>query len=198
MLVVGINGSPNKDGNTADLIRLALKETEKRGAETKEIYLQEALDAVDNPYCTVCSPRCQGQCYQNTPLEALYDTISKADALLLGSPVYFGTVSAQLKGFWDKTRKLRGEKALLNTVGGAITVGNARFGGQETTSRALYDLMLVQGMIIVGDGYEEDDAGHHGAFAQRPALEDEFAKKRTIILAKRIVQVAEATKSIRK
>ena len=43
-----------------------------------------------------------------------------------------------------------------------------RFGGQETTIKAIHDLMLVQGLIIVGDGHRDFDSGHQGACAQRP------------------------------
>jgi len=45
-------------------------------------------------------------------LEEAYEILKKADAIVMGSPVYFGSVSAQLKAFFDKTRKLRSEKAL--------------------------------------------------------------------------------------
>ena len=92
----------------------------------------------------------------------MFDLLRRADGILLGSPVYFGTVSAQLKSFWDKTRLLRREKYLINVVGGALAVGGSRFGGQETTLRALQDMMLCQGMIVVGDAHLEEDAGHQG------------------------------------
>jgi len=65
------------------------------------------------------------------PSNRAFQKLAQADALIIGSPVYFGTVSAQLKGFWDKSRKLRTALALLNTVGAAVTTGGARFGGQE-------------------------------------------------------------------
>jgi hypothetical protein len=58
--------------------------------------------------------------------------------------------------------------------------------------------MLVHGMTIVADGHSEDDCGHHGVCAHRPAQQDDFAIKRAAILAKRIVEVCEATKVLRK
>jgi len=70
-----------------------------------------------------------------------------------------------------------------------VTVGGARFGGQETTMKALHDIMLVHGMTIVGDGYVGDDCGHHGVCAQQPADKDEFAIKRAKILGRRLVDV---------
>jgi multimeric flavodoxin WrbA len=118
--------------------------------------------------------------------------------VLLGSPVYFGTVSAQLKAFWDKSRILRKEKALLNVAGAAVAVGAARFGGQETTLKALFDMMLVQGMMVVGDGYSDADCGHHGGCGQAPASEDEFAIRRVRITGQRLAEVAAATMDIRR
>ena len=77
-------------------------------------------------------------------------------------------------------------------------MGNAKYGGQQLAIRALHDIMLVHGMIIVGDGYREDDCGYHGVSAQRPAQEDSYALKRTGILAKRMVEVCEATACLRR
>lgn len=186
MLIIGINGSPNKDGNTAYLLKVALKEAKRKGATTKVIQVMEALKGQKRPYCEACSSPCNKSCFENTSLEKAYELLRKADGILLGSPVYFGTVSAQLKAFWDKTRSLRSEKALVGKPGGAIAVGASRFGGQETTIRTLHDIMLIQGMSVVGDGTAEDDAGHQGVCGQKPVNEDTEAIKRAKILGRRI------------
>ena len=60
-----------------------------------------------------------------------------------------------------------------------------------------FGVMLVNGMIIVGDGYIDDDCGHHGVCAMRPARDDENAVKRAVISAKRMVEVCRATEGIR-
>lgn len=197
MLIIGLNGSPHREGNVAYLLNAALGAAARGGGETEVIYIQDILADLPRPYCVACGSPCPGECYRGTLLERAFARLRRADALILGSPVHFGTVSAQLKAFWDMSRKLRTEKALLNTVGGAVTVGAARFGGQETTVKALYDLMFIQGMIVVGDGHVDADAGHHGVCGQRPAAEDEFAVARAEILGRRIAQVAEATRGLR-
>lgn len=198
LLIVAINGSPNNEGSTSFLLQQALEECTTRGADTEFLFCREILKDLRNPFCVACSSPCPGKCYKNKELANAYGLISRADALILGSPVYFGTVSAQLKAFFDKSRALRTEKKLLNVVGGAITSGASRFGGQETTIRAMHDIMLVHGMIIVGDGYHDDDCGHMGAAAQRPAQEDENAIQRSRIMGKRIFEVAQATSALRK
>lgn len=197
VLIVAINGSPKDDGNTAFLLQQSINECAKMGASTEIIHCQKILKDQKNPYCMACTSPCTGKCYEDKEMAKAYELLSRADGIIAGSPVYFGTVSAQLKSFWDKSRKLRAEKKLLNIVGGAITSGGSRFGGQETTLRAIHDMFLVQGMIVIGDGHYENDCGHMGVAAQRPADADANAIERNRILAKRIVQVAEATRALR-
>ncbi len=197
MLIVAINGSPNPDGNTAHLLKQILAAIPAEHAQTALLQADEIIEASGPPFCHVCATPCPGACYQGTPLADAFAQLAEADAIILGSPVYFGTITAPLKALFDKSRKLRAEKALLNTIGAAVAVGAARFGGQETTVRALHDIMLVHGMILVGDGDASSDCGHHGVCAQRPAQEDAFAQGRTQSLAKRIVTVAKATQTIR-
>lgn len=198
MLVVAINGSPRKNGNTAELLKAALAEAAALGVDTAFIQASDGIKAAKIPYCAHCSTPCSGVCYEDTALVEMFDLLRRADAVLLGSPVYFGTVSAPLKCFWDKTRKLRKEYALLNVVGGVVTNGSSRFGGQETTVRALHDMMLTQGMTVIGDGHFSGDAGHHGACAQQPIQNDPEVYKRIRLLTYRVVELARATAELRK
>ncbi len=197
MLILGINGSPREEGSTASLIRAGLKQAGGLGCQTEEVFVTGIMARQETPFCRHCLPVCDGRCFKGTDLEEAYELLARADGLIIGSPVYFGTVSAQLKGFWDKTRGLRGKKSLVNTVGGVITAGGALFGGQETTAKALFDMMLIHGMTIVGDGLAEADAGHHGALATAPVEGDDPAIARAGILAQRVVEVAEATRKLR-
>ncbi|MGI5822654.1 MAG: flavodoxin family protein [Dethiobacteria bacterium] len=196
MLIIGLNGSPNRQENTAFILEAALKAAREWGAETETVFVREILEEQKNPFCTACETPCRGVCYKGTALEKILDKMAVADGLLIASPVFFGTVSAQLKAFWDKTRRLRRGKNLLNTVGGALSVGAARFGGQETTLRALHSMMFVQGMIIVGDSHEKS-AGHHGTCVGGPAEKDQHALKRAFMLGQRVAQVCRATASLR-
>lgn len=197
LFIVGINGSPNHDGNTVFLLKEALAAAHKSGAKTELLHVAEILQGVEPPFCEICSSPCDGVCGEGNKLGEASDLLRGVDGIIIGSPVYFGTLSGQLKAFWDKTRVLRREKALLNVVGGAIAVGGARFGGQETTLKAIHDMMLVQGMIIVGDGCQDFDCGHQGACAQRPAEKDENGRRRAHILGQHVFEVAGATKELR-
>ncbi|MDP4181986.1 MAG: flavodoxin family protein [Bacillota bacterium] len=197
MFIVGINGSPNKEGNTKFLLKKVLEKTEELGAKTSVLEAEDLINSSKSSFCNACSNPCSGACFNGTKLEEAFELLKKADGIILGSPVYFGSVTGQLKAMFDKSRKYRVEKAFYNKVAAGITVGTSKYGGQETTMRALHDIMLVHGMLVVGDGYIEDDCGHHGVCAHRPAKDDEFAIKRADILAKRLVEVCEATKTLR-
>jgi multimeric flavodoxin WrbA len=195
MLIVAINGSPNKDGNTVFLLNQVLEEAKRNGAEVELLHVIDALEDQDKPYCDACSSPCNRSCIDGTELEKAYDLLEKTDGLVIGSPVYFGTVSAQMKAFWDKSRCIRSEKVLIGKVGGAVAVGASRFGGQETTIRTLHDIMLIHGMNIIGDGSIQFDAGHQGVCGQRPAGEDKEAIKRAKVMGRRIVEEAQKHKN---
>ncbi len=117
MYILGLNGSPHRRGNTAFLLDIALDAAGMEGAQTEKIFLQEKIETTKRPYCIACESPCTGKCFQGTELYTVMEKLAKADGILVASPVYFGNVSAQLKGFWDKTRYLRGDKKLLNVVG---------------------------------------------------------------------------------
>ena len=188
MLIVGVNGSPNREGNTALLVEEVLKACRELGAGTELVQVMDALENQEQPYCVACSTPCPETCHQDPNLADAYDLLRQADGLVVGSPVYFGTVSAPLKAFWDKSRNLRRDKALVNKPAGAVCVAAARFGGQETTLRAIHDILLVHGMRIIGDGSAASGAGHQGVSAQRPAAEDEYALERARVMAEGIVE----------
>lgn len=190
MLIVGLNGSPDRKGNTAYLLELVLGRCRELGATTELIDVMEALKGQERPYCIACATPCPGKCQDVENLKNAQNLLRSCDALVVGSPVYFGTVSAQLKAFWDKTRNLRGEKALLGKPAGAVAVGAARFGGQETTIRAIHDILLVHGMIIVGDASTYSGAGHQGVSASRPSKDDKFAQERARALAEGLFEAA--------
>lgn len=197
MLILGLNGSPNAEGNTSFMLKEALQAAAETGAETRLINVAEIVVTANQLFCDACTTPCAGVCYQDTPLEDLLNLIKQADGIIMGSPVYFGTIASPMKLLWDKSRALRKEKALVDVVGAAISVGGSRFGGQETTVKALQDIMLVHGMILVGDGAYDFDAGHLGASAQRPAAQDPDAVKRCRILGHRVAEVARATVALR-
>ena len=79
--------------------------------------------------------------------------------IIAGSPVYFGTMAAELKAVFDKFVDIR--QQMGDKVGAAFTTSGDATGGKETTLLSILLAMLINGMIIVGDPLEA--TGHYGA-----------------------------------
>lgn len=86
------------------------------------------------------------------------DDFTSADGLILGSPVYFGTMAAQLKKVLDDFIGVR--KKMEDKVGAAFATAGDASGGKETTMMAIIQALLIYGMIIVGDPMSA--TGHYG------------------------------------
>ncbi|CAB1085033.1 Trp repressor-binding protein [Olavius algarvensis Delta 1 endosymbiont] len=81
-----------------------------------------------------------------------------AEGLIVGSPVYFGTMAAQLKQVLDEFVGLR--RKMENKVGAAFATAGDASGGKETTMMSIIQAMMIYGMIIVGDPLSA--TGHYG------------------------------------
>lgn len=92
-----------------------------------------------------------------------------ADAILLGTPSYFGAVAAELKAYLDQLGPQWKEGALANKAGGAFASASWPHGGTEVTMLSLYASMAHLGMVIVPTGYTDasmQEAGSpYGAIA---------------------------------
>lgn len=198
LLVVGLNGSPHQEGNTASLLQQALDAVAAHGLNTRVIHCALSLKSLSSPFCQGCDSHCTGKCYRGREMEEHLLALASCDAIIAASPVFFGTLSGQLKTFWDHSRLLRQNQALLNVVGAGMAVGASRFGGQEPALKTMHDILLAHGMLVVGDGFTGYDCGHLGANSQAPTNDDEQAIHRARLLGMRVAQVAEATRILRK
>jgi multimeric flavodoxin WrbA len=104
MKITAINGSPRKKWNTATLLKESLKGAQLKGAETELIHLYD-LNYQGCRSCFACKTiegKSYGKCVVNDDLKELFKKIEKSDALILGSPVYFGTVSGEMRSFMER------------------------------------------------------------------------------------------------
>lgn len=189
MYIVALNGSPDENGNTQYLLESILGKLKEKGAECEIINVDKAVSDAKWPFCKNCSTPCSRACYKDTLLDEAFKKVDKADFVIFGSPVYFGSMSGQLKVFFDKTRQVRAEKRWLGKPMAAVTVGASKYGGQERTVNAIQSSALVLGMSIIGNS-SDLSMGHFGISAVRPAESDEFAKNAIESLAERIFQEA--------
>ena len=75
------------------------------------------------------------------------------DAIIIGTPTRFGNMSAQMKNFLDQTGGLWVSGGLVGKVGSSFTSTASQHGGQESTLLTVMNVLLHQGMIIVGLPY---------------------------------------------
>jgi len=99
MKIIGFCGSPRKEGNTAWVINTILDSAKEQGAEVESWHFSD-LEISPCKGCLGCVQ--SGKCAINDDMQKLYGALEEADALVLGSPVYMGQMSAQAKTFTDR------------------------------------------------------------------------------------------------
>jgi NAD(P)H dehydrogenase (quinone) len=84
------------------------------------------------------------------------DDLLDADGIVIGSPTYYGQMSAKVKAMFDESVKIHGK--LEGKVGAAFTSSGGVASGAETTLVSILEAMLVHGMIVQGRAH----AAHYG------------------------------------
>ena len=139
--------------------------------------------------CDIC--KSTGECAIYDDMRDITEKLIDSHGLIIASPVYFGNVTSQIKMFMDRSRPLRIDFKLHDKVGGGISVGASRNGGQETTLSAIHQFFLIQDMIIVGDGAP---FGHYGGAGVGGAVgdseNDDVGLETAANLGKRVAELA--------
>jgi multimeric flavodoxin WrbA len=146
--VLGVSGSPRLQATHA-LVQAALLGAQSIEGTTTE-YVPLAGKRISP--CDGCA-RCieAGHCVIDDDMQGLYGSLLQADAIIVGTPVYFGAPSALCKAFLERVEGFGiREKRLRLKIGGAIASGGSRNGGQETTMLAINLWFHVNEMLPVG------------------------------------------------
>ncbi len=104
MKAIAINGSPRKKWNTATLLEKALEGAASEGAETEFVHLYD-LDYKGCRSCFACKLKTgdsHGSCAWKDDLKPVLEKIEASDALILGSPIYYGMVSGEMRSFLER------------------------------------------------------------------------------------------------
>ncbi len=103
MKAIAVNGSPRKEWNTSQLLREAVRGAESVGAETK-LYNLYDLTYKGCISCFGCKRKgaVPCHCYLKDDLSPVLEEILNSDILLLGSPVYFGDVTGEMRSFLER------------------------------------------------------------------------------------------------
>ena len=104
MKVIAINGSPRKKWNTATLLEKALEGAASEGAETELIHLYD-LNFKGCTSCFACKlkdGKSYGKCAMKDELTPVLEKLEDADAVILGSPLYLGNSTGEMRSFMER------------------------------------------------------------------------------------------------
>ena len=162
-----LNGAPRKNGRTASLIKAFTEGAEAAGNEVKELYLQ-GMKIGGCLACEACS-RNGGQCVQKDDMAQVAEAYLWADVIVFASPMYWGTISGQLKTAVDRLY------AVQNRIGYADMAKQRKETAFIMTARGGYykqaldfysiftDIMGWKNWGTVLGAGKEDDARNLGA-----------------------------------
>lgn len=105
MKVIAINGSPRKIGSTATLLQNALDGATSQSTKTELVHLYD-LDFKGCTSCFACKQiggKSEGRCVMREDISPLLERIeAEAEVVILGSPIYFGAVSGEMRSFMER------------------------------------------------------------------------------------------------
>jgi multimeric flavodoxin WrbA len=156
MKILGIVCSPRQGGNTEILMKEALASAGEAGAQT-ELVSVAGKNIAPCDGCNGC--RKTAVCLIKDDMRTIYQEMETADGIVFGSPVYFGSVSAQGKAVMDRTFAFLWRQKLKGKVAAPILA--VRRVGAGQTRNLLYGFFMAHGMIpvrgAIGYGMEKGD-----------------------------------------
>lgn len=153
MKVIAFNGSPRKNGNTSQALQIVLEELKNEGIETELIQIgSERIEGCTA--CMACAKNKNEKCIIETDnINNYIEMIKQADGILLGSPVYFGAVTSQMKAFIDRVgfvARVNGDM-FKRKVGAGVAIH--RRAGALAAFSDLTNFFLIGQWIVVGSSY---------------------------------------------
>jgi len=104
MKVIAINGSPRKNWNTATLLEKSLEGAASEGAETELIHLYDLnfKGCISCFACKLKGGKSFGKCAVKDELTPVLERLEDADAVILGSPIYLGNTTGEMRSFIER------------------------------------------------------------------------------------------------
>ena len=188
MLVLCLEGSPRKKGNTKYLSSAFLDEVQKLGAQTKLVHVTQK-NIVPCKELIVCEKK--GYCPIDDDMKhEIYPLLRQADVVILASPIFFFNMTAQLKALVDRCQTFWARKYIFKLAdpgkkmrrGYVLSVGASRgknlFDGIELTGKYFFD--------AIGASYEGSLTyrGIEGPkdMAEHPTVGEEVKKAATDLI----------------
>lgn len=204
--ILGISGSPRNmatDFLVQETLRIA---RDKYGAET-DYFSAKGKKLNFCIHCDYCIRTKEGCIHKDDISAELYDKMIWADAWVIGTPVYQGTVSAQTKTIMDRCRAVvaKDPKVFLHKVGMGIADGGDRIGGQEPSIQTILNFYVINEMIPVGGGsfganlggtFWSQDKGAEGVSEDSEGMRSLKKTLKKLVQTTQMVKKASETKSV--
>ena len=177
-LVLAVNGSPRPDiSNTGILIEMFRAPLDKEGFDLEVINLAEKKInyCLGDAWCLD-----KGQCWQRDDQKAILSRILKADALILGSPVYIMNVTAQMKTFLDRSLPL-GHKPRDTWKPGLTVAASAGLAETEVADYLagclrMFGAFSLGSLTAMGSGGPDELVGREHALTRASDLAQDLAR----------------------
>ena len=213
--VLGISGSPIKDGNTDHFLKEAMKAVEKSDSVRTEMISLAGKNIADCIHCNWCfTKQTKGKfCSLKDDMVDIYPKVDNADVLLIATPTYVARMSGSLAKVLDRLRPFAFgnlyEGKLKDKVGGALAVAWMRHVGVETSLLSIDYFFFAFEMIIAsvhhpgvqfgaGGTSSFDGTGKFDPTDKLGILHDEFGLDGAKALARRAVELARIIKTGKK
>lgn len=153
MKVVAFNGSPRKNGNTMNSIKIVLAQLEEQGFETEVVQLggNRVSGCID---CGWCKTHKEMKCaIKDDVINNCVAKMAEADGIIIGSPVYFSNVTTEVKALIDRGGRVtrNNDMALARKVGAAVIA--VRRAGSNFTYAAINFLFGISEMVVAHSSY---------------------------------------------
>jgi multimeric flavodoxin WrbA len=174
MKILGILGSPRRQGNSEILLMAFLQGAREGGAAVTEVFLR---DRKISPCQEIYHCFKDGTCPIKDDMQGLYDQLLEADVVVLATPIFFYGVSAQAKAMMDRTQALWARRYVIkkdfpggNRQGVLLAVGATKgrllFVGARLTAKYFFDALNVRyAAELLVRGVDEK-----GAIKERPEV----------------------------
>ena len=144
----------SRTGSVEALAKAAAEGARESGAEVRICRAREVAEPEDMAKVEGWT---EGAARQNALYEApTHEDAEWADAILFGTPSYFGVMATELKNFFDRLGPQWKKGSLAGKVGGALATASWPHGGTEVVTMSLYAPMAHLGMVIVPTGYTDE------------------------------------------
>ncbi len=153
MQAIAISGSPRKGGNTETLLQVCLDRLAEQGISGELVSLRDKTIKGCRA-CAECSRRHDKTCNtKDDDFHPVFEAMQKADIIVVGSPVYFGSATPELMALLDRAGYVSRANGHLfsRKLGGPIAV--ARRAGHNFTFAQLGFWFSINDMIVPGSTY---------------------------------------------